>query len=774
MIQHWLADVGDSLRARFIQRFDPTYWTINFPAPMMASVISLGTDQLQAKFHFLTQADLGGIIWESADDKDHPLLRYNTDRDYRGVTLSFLWESDGLIVPLDGINGPVLTLEGRDQNGAAKTWYVRLWNYAVGTPTNARIMLDFDLLSGGFSLPLDADPVWAGDIDRLFISVVPQGFTGASLPLSGNGVEASVWLRDISAQGARATLEIGDAILPEHDVQMAGGYDDVYNITPERMLHSMHALGYRGIIDHYIGISHFPRLKWNAAAQRYLAGDSPPVNTPCIEWHADFFSRAIKLNYKVQLSLSLELLNSYCPEAWKQRAFDGTPALTGYTPPSTLLSPVNAAAMNYLASVLDVFFGFMLGVNGDILFQMGEPWWWSGLGQIRKPCFYDAQVISRYPAETGQPVPAFLQDVTDALIPAHEVFLDWLGNKLAAATLALATRARAAHPQAQTAVLVYVPQIIEAGAPMLARANLPSGWAYPAFDRLQLEDYEFIQSALWYRHRDGLAQVRAALNYPADKLDYMSGFADQPGSQTQWRAILRALNEPGYAQYYVWAYPQIVRDGLIMHQQENEDAMIDEVYFPLALGYGSAGGAEFSTTVVQGQSGFEFRNQNWAQGRRRYDASIGVRSQTDIIKLGEFFEARQGAARGFLYRDPLDYSSATSSVIAPTDQVIGIGDGVRSEFALAKNYGAHRRLITRPVAASIRVSLSGVEKNTGWALGPRGVIEFDTPPSAGVLVQAGYIFDVPVRFEADDISPAIATFGAGDIGSIGILEIREA
>ena len=42
-----------------------------------------------------------------------------------------------------------------------------------------------------------------------------------------------------------------------------------------------------------------------------------------------------------------------------------------------------------------------------------------------------------------------------------------------------------------------------------------------------------------------------------------------------------------------------------------------------------------------------------------------------------FFEARRGKLHGFRFRDPFDFKScAPSAVIAPTDQVIGAGDGI--------------------------------------------------------------------------------------------------
>jgi hypothetical protein len=347
---YWLTTAQDQLRWSTIARFDPRFWSVNFPAPMMAAVTTQQADRLVINCAFQTARDLCGIIWTSVDADDHPLLRYETNTDYRGLTFRFRWRSFGAIVPLDAINGPVLTIEGRDAAGVPRAWYVRLWNYAVGTPTDAVVTLDFSTLRSGFGAGGDA--VWPGDIDRMFFSLVPQGFDGTNMPLL-QAVDASVEIHDMQVDGVGAMLEIGDSFLPEHDLQMANGYDDVYNQTPERVLRNILQLGYRGVIDHYIGISHFPKLAWNAAVQKYLVvAGAAPVNSACMAWHADFFYRATQLGFQVQMALSFELLDQYCPESWKQRAHDGTPALTGYTPPSTLISPLSAAGIAYLQAVL--------------------------------------------------------------------------------------------------------------------------------------------------------------------------------------------------------------------------------------------------------------------------------------------------------------------------------------------------------------------------------------------------------------------------------------
>jgi uncharacterized protein (TIGR02217 family) len=107
------------------------------------------------------------------------------------------------------------------------------------------------------------------------------------------------------------------------------------------------------------------------------------------------------------------------------------------------------------------------------------------------------------------------------------------------------------------------------------------------------------------------------------------------------------------------------------------------------------------------------------------------------------------------------------------DQPIGIGDGVSTQFALVKHYGGQERRITRPLAGTVRVSVGGIERLAGWTLGPLGLVSFDEAPAAGAEVRAGFRFDVPVRFAEDRLSVSRATFEAGEIPSVPLIEVRE-
>lgn len=164
--------------------------------------------------------------------------------------------------------------------------------------------------------------------------------------------------------------------------------------------------------------------------------------------------------------------------------------------------------------------------------------------------------------------------------------------------------------------------------------------------------------------------------------------------------------------------------------------------------------------------------------RLSFDAGPGVRSEADIVTLIDFFRARRGAARGFRFTDPLDNQSApVGQGVSATDQSLGIGDGATSQFRLAKHYGggaeAQQRLITRPVAGTVRIAIDGIEQMTGWQHLGGGVIAFDSAPGVGAILTAGFRFDVPVRFAEDRLEINRATFAAGEAPSVPLMEIRE-
>jgi uncharacterized protein (TIGR02217 family) len=203
----------------------------------------------------------------------------------------------------------------------------------------------------------------------------------------------------------------------------------------------------------------------------------------------------------------------------------------------------------------------------------------------------------------------------------------------------------------------------------------------------------------------------------------------------------------------------------------------DDVRFPTAISRGSSGGPERRTEIVVTGSGAEERNSRWADSRRRYDAGLGLRSLDDIDAVTSFFEERRGRLIGFRWKDHMDWKScAPGAAVSALDQVIGQGDGARKNFQLVKRYGSglrdYLRTITKPVAGSVRVAVAGTQV-TGFGVDHlKGVVTLDVAPPLSAVVTAGFEFDVPVRFDTDQLRINLAQFRAGDIPEIPLVEIR--
>ena len=83
------------------------------------------------------------------------------------------------------------------------------------------------------------------------------------------------------------------------------------------------------------------------------------------------------------------------------------------------------------------------------------------------------------------------------------------------------------------------------------------------------------------------------------------------------------------------------------------------------------------------------------------------------------------------------------------------------------------RRIVKPVAGTVRVAHGGVEAVSGWTVdATTGVVTFAMAPAAGVLVTAGFEFDVPVRFDTDRLDVTWDLDRLGSIASIPLVEVR--
>lgn len=209
-------------------------------------------------------------------------------------------------------------------------------------------------------------------------------------------------------------------------------------------------------------------------------------------------------------------------------------------------------------------------------------------------------------------------------------------------------------------------------------------------------------------------------------------------------------------------------------------ACFHEILFPLDIALKSAGGPERRTEIVAFGSGREQRNARWAHSRRRYDAGYGVKTLAALQEVVAFFEERRGQLYGFRWRDRLDHSSAIDTP-TPLDQMLGAGDGAQAQFQLTKTYGSsyapYARPVEKPVPGSVRVAVGGIEAtvNTDFTCDPTtGLVTFlpGHIPASGAAVTAGFLFDVPVRFDTDYLEVDLSAFAAGAIPKIPLVEIK--
>ena len=208
----------------------------------------------------------------------------------------------------------------------------------------------------------------------------------------------------------------------------------------------------------------------------------------------------------------------------------------------------------------------------------------------------------------------------------------------------------------------------------------------------------------------------------------------------------------------------------------------DEVQFPPTISFGMTGGPRFNTTVLVSSNGYESRNRHWAHPRRIWNVSQRVRKQDELDELVAFFYARNGALNGFRFKDWIDYRHDFGSSPAAQPTYPALGDASNVEFQLVKEYSdsayTHRRAITKPVEGTITIYVNDVEstETTDYMIDYNtGIVTFEvgsTPPNGQAITWEGE-FDVPVRFDGDDMPVSIEHFEIGDWGAIRIVEIRD-
>lgn len=168
-------------------------------------------------------------------------------------------------------------------------------------------------------------------------------------------------------------------------------------------------------------------------------------------------------------------------------------------------------------------------------------------------------------------------------------------------------------------------------------------------------------------------------------------------------------------------------------------------YLETCEGYGWEGGPEFSTRITTMANGFERRNGDWAEARRKFSLPFLNLSRDRYVPILQMFYAARGQLHCFLYRDPLDHEA--------DNEFIGLGNGSIQTFQLSKltivdGFTYQRNVYAIPDDVTISVTVNNVP--TAVTVDKdRGLITFGSPVANNAAVRWSGIFDCWVRFNQD-------------------------
>ena len=187
-----------------------------------------------------------------------------------------------------------------------------------------------------------------------------------------------------------------------------------------------------------------------------------------------------------------------------------------------------------------------------------------------------------------------------------------------------------------------------------------------------------------------------------------------------------------------------------------------------AVAYGSVFGHAYNTRINTLRSGVERRNARWSTPLHRGSVMFNNINEGGHALVLATHHACMGSLIGFRFKDWSDFDA--------TAEVIGTGTGAEQELQLIKTYSFGTvdtiRNITKPVFGTVTVYADEIEisSTVDYATGIVTITAAD-----GAEITWSGEFDVPVRFESDEIDFSVNTrSGSGLIltADVGIVEIR--
>lgn len=194
-------------------------------------------------------------------------------------------------------------------------------------------------------------------------------------------------------------------------------------------------------------------------------------------------------------------------------------------------------------------------------------------------------------------------------------------------------------------------------------------------------------------------------------------------------------------------------------------AQFHNVRFPEDISYGSSGGPGFKTSVIELASGHEQRNIEWSSARATYDAAYGIKTREQMEDVLDFFYGRRGKAYGFRFKDWMDYTLARQTVAASATASTQV---YKRYEPLTSHY--YDRPLLKIVPDSVSLWANGVTINPLLLDVETGIINTNSYQTQ--LIEVACEFDVPVRFDTDEIKIAHDDWETMSWPSIPLVELK--
>ena len=473
---------------------------------------------------------------------------------------------------IDYVNGTIAPVEGSSIPYGASLEID--YKYSL----HQSYIIDFSNLKQG-THPNNAISISANNIEKIVFPIIPSYYEEGKNELTGRSDEISVTFNSWSVSGG----ELGDfpAAKEAHPFRVAEGYDDEYYRNPYRIIQAMHHLGYRKVINLYVGASHYYDKKGKSGASSLDHKTQELIKTAGVckaakQWFR-YLLKAMKTTGFSDIIISMSMENLQMPDTWKQRLYNGETGQTGWEPPTSFFSPTNTDVRSYWEKVVRDYLDIAVAEGFKPILQLGEPWWWwqeFQPGNInipypsRPPCFYDEATKKLYQSEKGRSLPEFTSSNVE-LTPENLEALGWLRDKLGEFSN-FAKEIAKSYPGGKYTVLFFPPSVLDEGrVPESMRiVNYPTSyWELGNLDFIQIEDYDWVVHDNINHPQIFDFARNPRLRYQPHLVHYFAGFAWEQFNipiATQWARVEKAAVKGlsvGMQEVFIWAGTQIRRDS---------------------------------------------------------------------------------------------------------------------------------------------------------------------------------------------------------------------